>query len=100
MLWTGLIAAAVLASGTPALAQTQGAGAAPATTQPTDRSQQVVCRNQPITGSRFNHRRCQTRGQARAAQQEAQRFVGDSTRSGPSLEELVAIQNGPSSNPL
>lgn len=64
MLQTGLILAAVLATAAPAMAQSQ---AAPAANAPTERSQQVVCRNAPVTGSRFTHRRCQTRAQSRAA---------------------------------
>lgn len=99
MLRTALIIAAVLATATPTLAQ-QTTPAPSGTTPRADRSQEVVCRNQAVTGSRFTHRRCRTRQQDQVAQREAQRFIGDSTRSGPSLEELVAIQNGPSSNPL
>lgn len=87
MLWTELAMVAVLATGHPV--QTQAAPAAPAPTARADRSQEVVCRNRAVTGSRFTHRRCQTREQARVAQQEAQQFVGSATRSGPSVEEFV-----------
>lgn len=90
MLRTGLIITAVLAAAAPAPAAAQSQGAS--STARADRSQQVVCRNQAVTGSRFTHRRCRTREQEQIAQREAQRFVGDSTRSGPSVEAIVNPQ--------
>lgn len=87
MLRTALIATALLVTTAPTMAQAQAAPSG--TTQRADRSQQVVCRNQAVTGSRFTHRRCRTREQDQIAQREAQRFMSDSTRSGPSVEEIV-----------
>jgi len=87
MLRTALIVTALLASITPTVVQAQAAPSA--TTQRADPSQRVVCRNQAVTGSRFVHRRCRTREQDPIAQREAQRFMSDSTRSGPSVEEIV-----------
>ena len=91
MLRTGLIIAAVLATATATATPTlaQGQTARSGTTQRAEPSQQVVCRNQAVTGSRFTHRRCRTREQDQVAQREAQRFMSDTTRSGPSVEEIV-----------
>ncbi|WGM30020.1 hypothetical protein [Brevundimonas sp. NIBR11] len=86
MLRTALIITALLAAA-PALAQTTRSPSG--TGQRADPSREVICRNQAVTGSRFTHRRCRTREQEAIAQREAQRFVSDSTRSGPSVEELV-----------
>ena len=87
MLWTGLIAAALLATGSPPV-QGQGNPAPPAANG-RDRGQEVVCRNYAVTGSRFTHRRCRTREQAQIAAEEAQRFMRDGRRSSPSVEEYV-----------
>ena len=87
MIGGGLIVAALLATLNPPV-QGQGAPAAPATNS-RDRSQEVVCRNYAVTGSRFTHRRCRTREQAQIAAEEAQRFMRDGRRSSPSVEEIV-----------
>lgn len=85
MVRTILIIAALAASA-PAFAQTQRAPASPPAA---DRSNEVVCRDRAVTGSRFTHRRCQTRAQARTAEEEAQRFMRGTNRSSPSVEEIV-----------
>jgi hypothetical protein len=87
MFWTGLIAASVLASGSlPAQPRVQ-----PAAPVASDRaeSQDTVCQTRAVTGSRLTHRICRTREQTREAQQSAQRWLGDSRRSGPSVEAIV-----------
>jgi len=81
MLSTGLIIAALLAAqAAPAtnVAPVNVLGArleSGANTRASDPQQEVICRDRPITGSRFNHRRCRTRNQAQTARNQAQNFV-------------------------
>lgn len=44
-------------------------------TRPGTPRSQVICERRPITGSRFNQRRCRTVGQAQTARAEAQNFL-------------------------
>ena len=110
----GLIIAALVAAGTPAAAQTQAPQAAPATdvapvsvegarlesganTRASDPQQEVICRNQPVTGSRFNQRRCRTRTQANIAAAEARSALTAMQGSGPSTD--AALSSGPATGP-
>lgn len=106
MLWTGLMIAA-LAAGQPAQAQTQAGSAttvAPVTVQgprmetgansrASDPQQEVICRTAPVTGSRFNQRRCRTRMQANIAAAEARGTLAAMQGSGPSTD--AALNSGP-----
>ena len=58
---------------------------------------EVVCETRPVTGSRFNQRRCRTRQQAAVAQIEAQRLLGDLTRGSGSTD--AALTAGPATGP-
>lgn len=110
MLWTGLIIAALLLNpanvgAQQSQSQTETATVAPITveavrpdTDPrtaarTRDGDEVICRNRPATGSRFNHRRCQTRAQAAVAQTEARHFMNDLMGPGPSTD--AALGGGP-----
>ena len=109
MLWTGLIIAALLVAQDPIIVQAQdvpSTDVAPVNvegarlengtnTRASDPADQVICRNRPITGSRFNHRRCRTRSQASIARAEAQRYMVEATRSGPSTDAI--LDGGPGS---
>lgn len=108
MLWTGLIMAALVVAQDPAAPPSQAAPAtdvAPVTvqgarletganTRASDPQQEVICRNQPVTGSRFNHRRCRTRQQANIAAAEARSAVAAMQGSGPSTDAVLS--SGPS----
>lgn len=52
-----------------------GVEASGANSRASDSPAEVICQMRPITGSRFNHRRCRTRGQAQTARNQAQDFV-------------------------
>lgn len=107
MLWTGLIVAALMVAQDPVVASSQDAATtdvAPVTvegprletganTRASDPQEEVICRTQPVTGSRFNQRRCRTRTQARIQAAEAQSFLSTMS-SGPSTDG--ALSSGPS----
>lgn len=58
---------------------------------------EVVCETRPVTGSRFNQRRCRTRQQAAVAETEARRLLGDLTRGSGSTD--AALSSGPATGP-
>lgn len=58
---------------------------------------EVVCETRPVTGSRFNQRRCRTRQQASVAEGEARRLLGDLTRGSGSTD--AALSSGPATGP-
>lgn len=111
MLWTGLLAAALLVVQDPVITQTHDTQATTvppvnvrgprmesgANTRASDPSQEVICRDQPVTGSRFNQRRCRTRAQAQASAAAAQNTLAEITRGGPSTD--AALTGGPSTGP-
>ncbi|WGM30021.1 hypothetical protein [Brevundimonas sp. NIBR11] len=102
MFWTGLIVAAlVVGQTTPATPQTAPTSdVAPVTvegarlesganTRASDPQQEVICRDQPVTGSRFNRRRCRTRQQANIQAAEARSAVAAMQGSGPSTDAAL-----------
>lgn len=103
MLWTGIaMAAAMAAQDAPMLQQATpvapvtvdgvraDAGAGARGRQDPDA---VVCRDRPVTGSRFNRRRCMTRGQEQMRRAEASQWVAEALRGGPSTD--AALGSGP-----
>ncbi|WP_309628816.1 hypothetical protein [Brevundimonas sp.] len=109
MLWTGLIMAALLVAQDTTTTPSQDAPAtdvAPVTvqgprletganTRASDPQQEVICRTAPVTGSRFNQRRCRTRLQAQIAATEAQSALTAMTGSGGSVEEIANAGGAP-----
>ncbi|WP_298163647.1 hypothetical protein [Brevundimonas sp.] len=105
MLWTGLIVATVIVLQDPATGQAQAAPApatdvAPVTVQgarlesgansrASDPQQEVICRTAPVTGSRFNQRRCRTRQQANIAAAEARNALSAMQGSGPTTDAAL-----------
>jgi hypothetical protein len=61
------------------------------------RPDEVICETRPVTGSRFNQRRCRTREQAAAARIEARRWMAEAVRSGPTTD--AAASSGPPTGP-
>ena len=104
MLWTGLIVAALMVVQDPVPMRGQETPVAPVTVEGVrldnganvragqDRNE-VICRDAPVTGSRFNRRRCMTRGQAQERSAEARTWVGEALRGGPSTD--AALSSGP-----
>ena len=106
MLWTGMIVAALMVAQAAPSQQHDGPATpvAPisvvgprmetgANTRASDPSQEVICRNAPVTGSRFNQRRCRTRQQAAIAAAEARSTTAALQGSGPTTD--AALSSGP-----
>lgn len=100
MFSTGLIMAALVVGQTAPATPQQATDVAPVTvqgarlesganTRASDPQQEVICRNQPVTGSRFNHRRCRTRQQANIAAAEARSATAAMQGSGPSTDAAL-----------
>ena len=105
MLWTGMIVATLLAgqTATPQQAPPQQApttSVAPVTvegtrlesganTRASDPRNEVICRTQAVTGSRFNQRRCRTRAMAAIAAAEARSALSAMQGSGPTTDAAL-----------
>ena len=100
MLWTGLMMAALAVGQTATPQQAPSTDVAPVTvqgarldsganTRASDPRNEVICETRPVTGSRFNQRRCRTRAMANIAAAEARGTLSAMQGSGPSTDAAL-----------